>query len=697
MASPESVRLFEQIYAKVDKQVREIVATMLPDVDIAAQDDGTVIANDHRILNFQGPGVVVSDEPALRRANVYVPGAPVASSTTTAASSTTAKAKSLWVGTGASIVYTANGSEGGGASLGSTALSPFTGPFTVTVTSNAPNTNIINMGYGFYNSGTSANCWFDTFTLTQPGGGMTVTSQVGNPPASWHCSDWDTLSWGMGGATDHLLAGVTYVLTVTPASGGGSNSAPPANWDQPSYSDSSWGAAVVAGMDAGDVAPSGSSAVWATSAPASTTEEVLFRHTFNLPTGTLATASLDLAANDTLADNLTHVNGGTVSTPLASAGAIRTFSIPISMLTAGGSNVLAYWGKNTAGTKAWVGWRLTVGYVAGGTDTQYIPKSIVTTKGDLIAGTGTSTPVRHAVGTDGYVLTARSSATNGVAWEAAAGGGGSGTAATHQEFLPAASATTVTLSASPTALLLVTRQGVVQSATDGNYSLSGATLTFTDAFDGTERVVVVYATAGISSSPLTTKGDVYVYGSSDARLPVGTDTQVLTADSTQSTGLKWAAAGGGGGMVHIGTVTLTSSQPNITFSSIPTTYRHLLIEAALQSDIAGSTMSVVNTWLNGDTTLAHYKSDATASSNRYGITGQASAYLIPSRGVLYNYASATVVQKVFSCMSGRTDGTADQDVILWNPTSAQAVTQIQLLPASGNFIAPSVAVLYGLP
>ena len=49
--------------------------------------------------------------------------------------------------------------------------------------------------------------------------------------------------------------------------------------------------------------------------------------------------------------------------------------------------------------------------------------------------------------------------------------------------------------------------------------------------------------AGGSASPLTTKGDVYVYGSADARLPLGTNGQVLTADSTQILGVKWAAGG----------------------------------------------------------------------------------------------------------------------------------------------------------
>lgn len=45
--------------------------------------------------------------------------------------------------------------------------------------------------------------------------------------------------------------------------------------------------------------------------------------------------------------------------------------------------------------------------------------------------------------------------------------------------------------------------------------------------------------------PLTTKGDIMVYGSGTTRLAVGTDGYVLAADSGEATGLKWVAGGGG--------------------------------------------------------------------------------------------------------------------------------------------------------
>lgn len=82
MADSKYVRFLESIYSRVDQQVRDILAT-LPTASIAAQSEGDVITNQHRILNFQGDGVSVTDEPGMRRTNVFIPGAPAAVTTTT--------------------------------------------------------------------------------------------------------------------------------------------------------------------------------------------------------------------------------------------------------------------------------------------------------------------------------------------------------------------------------------------------------------------------------------------------------------------------------------------------------------------------------------------------------------------------------------------------------------------------------------
>jgi len=46
-------------------------------------------------------------------------------------------------------------------------------------------------------------------------------------------------------------------------------------------------------------------------------------------------------------------------------------------------------------------------------------------------------------------------------------------------------------------------------------------------------------TISTSTSPLTSKGDLYTFSTVNAKLPVGLNTQVLIADSTEPTGLKW--------------------------------------------------------------------------------------------------------------------------------------------------------------
>lgn len=99
-------------------------------------------------------------------------------------------------------------------------------------------------------------------------------------------------------------------------------------------------------------------------------------------------------------------------------------------------------------------------------------------------------------------------------------------------------ATPIALTGTQTTAMLDT----FTSSTKGLVPASGGgTTTFLRA-DGS------FATPS-GSSPTTTKGDLIVRSSSaDDRLPVGTNGQVLTADSAETLGVKWATPSGGGGI-----------------------------------------------------------------------------------------------------------------------------------------------------
>lgn len=58
--------------------------------------------------------------------------------------------------------------------------------------------------------------------------------------------------------------------------------------------------------------------------------------------------------------------------------------------------------------------------------------------------------------------------------------------------------------------------------------------------DSTQALGIKWATPGGGTIPLTTKGDIFGFSTLGARLPVGTDGQTIVADSTQALGIKWA-------------------------------------------------------------------------------------------------------------------------------------------------------------
>jgi hypothetical protein len=167
-------------------------------------------------------------------------------------------------------------------------------------------------------------------------------------------------------------------------------------------------------------------------------------------------------------------------------------------------------------------------WAADGTLTQsgLTPSSILAdptnTKGDILARTSSALS-RLGVGADGQVLTADSTQATGLRWTTVTGGGGGSARCTVSDTPPA----------SPT-------------LGDLWFDSAGVQLYIWYTDPTSSQWVVTVNEPGIGeggmSDPTTTKGDLIARGvtAPATRLAVGTDGQVLMADSTQTLGIRWA-------------------------------------------------------------------------------------------------------------------------------------------------------------
>lgn len=151
------------------------------------------------------------------------------------------------------------------------------------------------------------------------------------------------------------------------------------------------------------------------------------------------------------------------------------------------------------------------------------------------------------------------------------------------------------------------------------------------------------ADAATQKSTLTTKGDIYVAtgASTPSRLAVGSNNQILTADSSTATGLKWAASSGltfASGYNYVTTAedTTSTSFTNLTTTqavTVTTGTKALVILKAVISNQAtyGNTGGTLGVAVSGATTLSA-SDEYSVGMNVYG---PATNFQINSRGTLF--------------------------------------------------------------
>lgn len=118
--------------------------------------------------------------------------------------------------------------------------------------------------------------------------------------------------------------------------------------------------------------------------------------------------------------------------------------------------------------------------------------------------------------------------------------------------------------------------GAAWVASGATGDIEGVTAGIGISGGGTSGTVTV---TNSMATAIDAKGDLIVGTGADtfSKLTAGTNGYLLTADSAEATGLKWAAPASGGGMTLINTGGTTWSGGSVTVSSIPSTYKKLEI------------------------------------------------------------------------------------------------------------------------
>ena len=195
----------------------------------------------------------------------------------------------------------------------------------------------------------------------------------------------------------------------------------------------------------------------------------------------------------------------------------------------------------------------------------------------------------------------------------------------------------------------------IQSAStsqSGAVQLSDSTSTTSSVLASTPtatKAAYDLAAGATTKATLTTKGDIYAAtaASTPARLGVGTNGQILVADSTASTGLKWSTPAASGTAIAgaYATVATDESTSSTSFTNLTTsgpavtvttgTKALVIVSSSIRSTIAGA-QAQMSFSVSGATTRA-------VQTNEYGETGFGSGGAAYNLGIRNVNSSAILV------------------------------------------------------